>query len=77
MKYTTPPTTGVMKDTPKVVTPTAASSTGTPNPFAALAETPEEAAAETAGAVSEEDIPDDKHLPNQVTTEVIATEVNP
>ena len=77
-----------MKGKPKVVIPTA-STIGTPNPFAALAETPEEVAAETVGAeavaaVTVEDIPNDEYLPNQVftteatpqpTTTVIATEV--
>ena len=82
VKYATRPTTGVMKDTPKVVTPTAASTIGTPNPFAALAETPESEPESVAESVPESvaesvgDIPDDKYLPNQVAEEAI-TEGNP
>ena len=61
-----------MKDKPKVVTPTA-TSIGTPNPFAALAETPER----DLGSVEESvvDIPDDEYLPNlpnQTATEASA-----
>ena len=64
-----------MKDTPKVVTPTA-SSIGTPNPFVALAETPETPESDV-GSVEESvvDILDDKYLPNlpnQTATEASA-----
>ena len=59
-----------MKETPKVITPTA-STLGTPNRFAALAETPE---SELDSVVeSTVDIPDDEYLPNQEA----ATEVSP
>ena len=63
-----------MKDTPKVITPTA-STIGTPNRFAALAETPEselDSLVESTVVESTVDIPDDEYLPNQETaTEVI------
>ena len=50
-----------MKETPAVITPTA--SLGTPNRFAALAETPE---SDLESVIeSTEDIPDDEYLPNQ------------
>ena len=50
-----------MKETPKVITP--AASLGTPNWFAALAETPE---SDLDSVVeSTVDIPDDEYLPNQ------------
>ena len=70
-----------MKDTPKVVTPTAASTIGTPNPFAALAETPDsEAEAETEAvptvAESVRYISDNDYLPNQVITEEVNPEAN-
>ena len=59
-----------MKDTPKVITPTA-STIGTPNWFAASAETPE---SELDSVVeSTVDIPDNEYLPNQEA----ATEVSP
>ena len=71
-----------MKDTPNVVTPTVvtptASTIGTPNPFAALAETPESESESVAESVV--DIPDDEYLPNQVDTEEhpdAVTEANP
>ena len=64
-----------MKDKPKIVTPTA-STIGTPNPFAALAETPETPESDV-GSVEESvvDIPDDEYLPNlpnQTATEASA-----
>ena len=71
--------TGVMKRTPNLVTPTAvasASTVSTPNPFAALAETPESETESVEESVVESsvdtptDIPEDEFLPNQLATEV-------
>ena len=52
-----------MNDKPKVVTPSA-STIGTPNPFAALAESPETPERDLESAVEVVDIPDDEYLPN-------------
>ena len=59
-----------MKETPKVITPTA-STLGSPNRFAALAETPESDLDSVVESTVE--IPDDEYLPNQEATSPEAT----